>query len=67
MEPYLKARDLDKKTLEKYKHAATFFCHQLGGYRMPFAWTAINILDIIAGEYIHMYALSFPLTIGCVS
>lgn len=49
-EPYFKARDLDKKTLEKQKVQANFFCQQLGQYRMPFAWTAINILDIIAGN-----------------
>ncbi len=49
-EPYLKARDLDKKTLEKHKLQANFFCQQLGEYRMPFAWTAINVLDIIAGN-----------------
>ena len=50
VEPYLKARDLDKKTLEKHKASANFFCQQLGQYRMPFAWTAINVLDIIAGQ-----------------
>lgn len=52
VEPYLKARDLDKKTLEKHKLSANYFCQQLGQYRMPFAWTAINVLDIIAGMYI---------------
>ena len=50
VEPYLKARDLDKKTLEKHKVSAHYFCQQLGQYRMPFAWTAINVLDIIAGQ-----------------
>ena len=50
MEPYLKARDLDKKMLEKAKLNANFFCQQLGQYRMPFAWTAINVLDILAGN-----------------
>ena len=49
VDPYLKARDLDKKTLEKHKVNANYFCQQLGQYRMPFAWTAINVLDIIAG------------------
>ncbi len=49
-EPYFKSRDLDKKTLEKHKLQANFFCQQLGKYRMPFAWTAINVLDIIAGN-----------------
>ena len=50
MEPYLKGWDLDKKTLEKYKLNANFFCQQLGEYHMPFAWTAINVLDIISGN-----------------
>lgn len=48
-EPYVKARDLDKKATEKLKLQANFFCQQLGQYRMPFAWTAINVVDIIAG------------------
>ena len=51
VEPYLRARDLDKKTLEKHKLSAQYFCQQLGQYRMPFAWTAINVLDIIAGQF----------------
>lgn len=50
VEPYLKARDLSKKDMEKHKLQANFFCQQLGQYRMPFAWTAINVLDIIAGN-----------------
>ncbi len=59
-EPYMKARDLDKKTLEKHKVNANFTCQQLGKYRMPFAWTAINVLDILAGNqvcglYIYIY------------
>jgi len=49
-EPYLKARDIDKKTLEKSELNAQFFCQQLGQYRMPFAWTAISVLDILAGN-----------------
>lgn len=51
-EPYLKAKDLDKKTMEKYKVNANFFCQQLGKYRMPFAWTAIGVLDILAGNQV---------------
>ena len=51
-EPYLKARDLDKRSLEKFKGAASFFCKQLGKYRMPLAWTAINVLDILAGNQV---------------
>ena len=51
-EPYLKAKDLDKKTMEKHKVNANFFCQQLGKYRMPFAWTAIGVLDILAGNQV---------------
>lgn len=51
-EPYLKARDLDKKTIEKYKVNANYFCQQLGKYRMPFAWTAINVLELLAGNQV---------------
>ena len=58
VEPYLKARDLDKKTLEKHKLSANYFCQQLGQYRMPFAWTAINVLDIIAGT-VHTQTLNY--------
>ena len=51
-DPYLKARDLDKKAIEKYKLNANFFCQQLGKYRMPFAWTAINVLELLAGNQV---------------
>lgn len=51
-EPYLKARDLDKKTIEKYKINANYFSQQLGKYRMPFAWTAINVLELLAGNQV---------------
>ena len=51
-EPYLKARDLDKKILEKYKVNANYFCQQLGKYRMPFAWTAVNVLELLAKKQV---------------
>lgn len=51
-EPYLKARDLDKKSIEKFKVNANYFCQQLGKYRMPFAWTAINVLELLAGNQV---------------
>ena len=57
-EPYLKARDLDKKTVEKYKVNANYFCQQLGKYRMPFAWTAINVLELLAGNQVCTYIFS---------
>ena len=51
-EPYLKGKDLDRKSLDKYKSNADFFCQQLRKYRMPFAWTAIGVLDILAGNQV---------------
>ncbi len=51
-ELYLKPYDLDKKTIEKYKINANYFSKQLGKYRMPFAWTAINVLELLAGNQV---------------
>ena len=52
VEPYVKHRELDKKTLERHKANANLFCQQLGKYRMPFAWTAINVLELLAGNQV---------------
>ena len=41
---------MDRKTLDKAKNSAKQFCQQLGQYRMPLAWTAINVIDIITGN-----------------
>lgn len=30
--------------------AAVLNCERLGKYRMPFAWTAIHLIDIISGN-----------------
>lgn len=54
-EPYVKAKDMDKKNMEKCKNNANFFCEQLGKYRMPFAWTAIGVLEILAGNQVRLY------------
>ena len=48
VEPYYRGTDIDRKSLDKASAKAKTFCRQLGQYRMPFAWTAINIIDIIA-------------------
>ena len=40
---------MDRKSLDKAKSAAKQFCQQLGQYRMPLAWTAFRIIDIIKG------------------
>ncbi|BFY99508.1 hypothetical protein BsWGS_02548 [Bradybaena similaris] len=46
-EPYMKE---DKSTKEeKYRAQAAQFCDRLGKYRMPFAWTAIYLLNIVNG------------------
>lgn len=64
-EPYLKARDLDKKAIEKFKVNANYFCQQLGKYRMPFAWTAINVLELLAGNQVGRQ-LFFCITSYCL-
>ena len=66
-EPYLKAKDLDKKAMEKHKINANFFCQQLGKYRMPFAWTAIGVLDILAGNQVMTHMLMLHVNIVSVS
>lgn len=38
------------KALDRVKHAAAVNCERLGKYRMPFAWTAINLIDIMQGS-----------------
>ena len=48
----MKAKDMDKKNMDKCRNNADFFCQQLGKYRMPFAWTAIGVLDILAGNQV---------------
>ena len=47
-DPY--QREMDRKALDKAKNTAKQFCQQLGQYRMPLAWTAINVIDIITGN-----------------
>lgn len=37
----------NKEKLEKLKSQAEQFCHRLGKYRMPFAWTAIHLMNIV--------------------
>ena len=49
-EPYFRGRDIDKKSKDKAATAAKLYCKMLGQYRMPFAWAAINVVDLIAGN-----------------
>ncbi|XP_052826042.1 dedicator of cytokinesis protein 7 isoform X2 [Octopus bimaculoides] len=46
VEPYMKE---DKIREEKHKSNAVQFCERLGKYRMPFAWTAIYLMNVISG------------------
>ena len=51
-EPYLKYQQIqnpqEKQNYKEKTHLnAQQFCERLGKYRMPFAWTAINIMNII--------------------
>ena len=41
---------MDRKSLDKAKSAAKQFCQQLGQYRMPLAWAAFSIIDIITAK-----------------
>ena len=36
-------------SLGKYRSNAMQFCERLGKYRMPFAWTAIYLMNIVTG------------------
>ncbi|XP_005089591.1 dedicator of cytokinesis protein 7 isoform X1 [Aplysia californica] len=48
VEPYMKE---DKSTKEeKYRAQAVQYCERLGKYRMPFAWTAIYLMNIMTGQ-----------------
>uniref|UniRef100_A0A670KMT5 Dedicator of cytokinesis 6 n=1 Tax=Podarcis muralis TaxID=64176 RepID=A0A670KMT5_PODMU len=50
-EPYMVMKETDalknKEKLEKLRVAGEQFCTRLGRYRMPFAWTAIHLVNII--------------------
>ncbi|KAG8239637.1 hypothetical protein J437_LFUL019328, partial [Ladona fulva] len=46
--PYLK----QLKISDKLKEKTALYCWRLGKYRMPFAWTAISVKDLVAGSKI---------------
>uniref|UniRef100_A0A8C2VY18 Dedicator of cytokinesis 6 n=1 Tax=Chinchilla lanigera TaxID=34839 RepID=A0A8C2VY18_CHILA len=51
-EPYMVMKEADtaknKEKLEKLRLAAEQFCTRLGRYRMPFAWTAVHLANIVS-------------------
>ncbi|XP_072532648.1 dedicator of cytokinesis protein 7 isoform X1 [Salminus brasiliensis] len=51
-EPYMVMKESDstkhKEKLEKLKAQAEQSCSRLGRFRMPFAWTAIHLLNIVS-------------------
>uniref|UniRef100_G3X1T6 Dedicator of cytokinesis 7 n=2 Tax=Sarcophilus harrisii TaxID=9305 RepID=G3X1T6_SARHA len=51
-EPYMIFKEADatknKEKLEKLRSQAEQFCQRLGKYRMPFAWTAIHLMNIVS-------------------
>ncbi|XP_038627245.1 dedicator of cytokinesis protein 6 isoform X6 [Tachyglossus aculeatus] len=51
-EPYMVMKETDaaknKEKLEKLRNTAEQFCSRLGRYRMPFAWTAIHLVNIVS-------------------
>uniref|UniRef100_A0A7N8WXE6 Dedicator of cytokinesis 7 n=1 Tax=Mastacembelus armatus TaxID=205130 RepID=A0A7N8WXE6_9TELE len=50
-EPYMVFKEADaaknKEKLEKLRSQSEQFCQRLGRYRMPFAWTAIHLMNIV--------------------
>lgn len=38
----------NKEKLEKLRSQGELFCQRLGRYRMPFAWTAIHLMNIVS-------------------
>lgn len=51
-EPYVKAAQSGQSTsqVEKLATNAAQFCERLGKYRMPFVWTAINVMTILSSN-----------------
>nr|XP_031293079.1 dedicator of cytokinesis protein 6 isoform X7 [Camelus dromedarius] len=51
-EPYMVMKEVDtaknREKLEKLRLAAEQFCTRLGRYRMPFAWTAVHLANIVS-------------------
>ncbi|KAM4888495.1 dedicator of cytokinesis protein 6 [Thomomys bottae] len=51
-EPYMVMKEVDaaknKEKLEKLRVAAEQCCTRLGRYRMPFAWTAVHLANIVS-------------------
>uniref|UniRef100_A0A8C2N2W1 Dedicator of cytokinesis 6 n=1 Tax=Cricetulus griseus TaxID=10029 RepID=A0A8C2N2W1_CRIGR len=51
-EPYMVMKEADavknKDKLERLRLAAEQFCTRLGRYRMPFAWTAVHLANIVS-------------------
>eukprot|EP00061_Rhincodon_typus_P018576 g47797.t1 len=47
---YLEKRSVlsHKEKVEKLKNQAEQFCNKLGKFRMPFAWTAIHLMNIVS-------------------
>lgn len=45
IEPYMKTQSVSG--IEKLQQNANQFCERLGKYRMPFVWTAINIMSLL--------------------
>ncbi|XP_072255666.1 dedicator of cytokinesis protein 6 isoform X5 [Pyxicephalus adspersus] len=50
-EPYMVLKESDgiknKEKVDKLRAQAEQFCSRLGRYRMPFAWTAIHLMNIV--------------------
>uniref|UniRef100_A0A674KH37 Dedicator of cytokinesis protein 7 n=1 Tax=Terrapene triunguis TaxID=2587831 RepID=A0A674KH37_9SAUR len=62
-EPYMIFKEADaaknKEKLEKLKSQAEQFCQRLGKYRMPFAWTAIHLMNIVSKNLLETNVVLF--------
>uniref|UniRef100_A0A8C1AF96 Dedicator of cytokinesis 7 n=1 Tax=Cyprinus carpio carpio TaxID=630221 RepID=A0A8C1AF96_CYPCA len=69
-EPYMVFKESDaaknKEKLEKLRSQSEQFCQRLGRYRMPFAWTAIHLMNIVnsAGSLERDTELEMGLIVG---
>ena len=36
---------------DRVRQAAAYYCDRLGAYRMPFAWTAAYLMNVVAGSH----------------
>uniref|UniRef100_A0A8C9WMB1 Dedicator of cytokinesis 6 n=1 Tax=Scleropages formosus TaxID=113540 RepID=A0A8C9WMB1_SCLFO len=69
-EPYMVMKESDstknKEKLEKLRSTAEQSCVRLGRYRMPFAWTAIHLLNIVSTLVMVMLCVNSSRSSSCL-